>query len=184
MTAQNKKPTPPAVAPKPLEWRAQVELLDEMSRMAKVGGWEFDPATGQGSCTDEVARIHDLDPSQPVNMQLSLDCYPGASRTRLEQALKEAVELGKPYDLELAFRSTKGLLKWVRTIGRPVMEGGRVVKVWGTLQDITERKRMEDELRTSEEKFAKAFRSNPDAIVLTELETGRFVEVNEGFEKL
>ena len=42
-------------------WTTQAELLNEMSRMAKVGGWEFDPSTGQGSWTDEVARIHEDD---------------------------------------------------------------------------------------------------------------------------
>jgi two-component system NtrC family sensor kinase len=184
MSAKKNKKIGLVVPARPLTWPEQVELLNEMSRMAKVGGWEFDPATGQGSWTDEVARIHDLDPGQPGNMQFSLDCYTGESRTRMEQALRDVVEQGKPYDLELAFRSAKGILKWVRTTGRPVLEGGRVVKVWGTLQDITERKQAEQKLRLSEEKFSKIFDSSPESIMLTELDTGRFVEVNESFEKL
>ncbi len=178
------KNSAPEAAPPATAWQAQAELLNEMSRMAKVGGWEYDPATGQGGWTDEVARIHDLDPCQRGDLQLSLSCYTGESRTRMEQALREAVELGKPYDLELAFRSTKGLLKWVRTIGRPVVENGRVVKVWGTLQDISERKRVEQALLLSEEKFSKLFDSSPEAILLSELDTGRIVEINESFEKL
>ena len=50
--------------------------------------------------------------------------------------------------------------------------------------DITGRRRAQDELRASEEKFSKAFVSSPDAIAITLLESGRIIEVNEGFEKL
>jgi PAS domain S-box-containing protein len=174
----------PAKAPQPAAWHAQAELLNEMSRMAKVGGWEFYPDTGQVVWTDEVARIHDLDPAHPATVQFCLNFYPGESRSRIEQAVQAAVTLGQPYDLELAFRSAKGRLKWVRTMGRPVQAGGRVVKVWGTMQDITARVQAEQTVRLSEEKFAKVFHSSPDAIVLTELDTGRIAEANEAFEAL
>lgn len=50
-----------------------------------------------------------------------------------------------------------------------------------TALDITERKRMEEALRRSEDKFAKAFHASPDAILITRLDDGKIVEVNEGF---
>ncbi|MFC5695086.1 PAS domain S-box protein [Pseudomonas sp. GCM10022186] len=52
-----------------------------------------------------------------------------------------------------------------------------------TFLDTTERKRAEHALRISEEKFAKAFRSTPDAVVITDRASGRFIEVNAGFER-
>lgn len=55
--------------------------------------------------------------------------------------------------------------------------------VRGLAHDITEQKRTESALRRSQEKFAKAFRSSPIEIVITTLEEGRFVEVNESFER-
>jgi len=48
-------------------------------------------------------------------------------------------------------------------------------------KDITERKRAEEALRASEEKFAKAFRASPTAISLATRDEGRFLEVNDGF---
>lgn len=48
-------------------------------------------------------------------------------------------------------------------------------------QEIAERKQMGEALRLSEEKFAKAFRSSPNAITITTLEEGRHIEVNETF---
>jgi len=53
-----------------------------------------------------------------------------------------------------------------------------------TLRDITQQQRSEAALKASEEKFAKAFHSSPDAISITEHDTGRYVEVNDGFCRL
>ncbi|MNF35414.1 Phytochrome-like protein cph2 [compost metagenome] len=52
-----------------------------------------------------------------------------------------------------------------------------------TFLDTTERKRAENALRKSEEKFAKAFRSTPEAVVITDRASGRFIEINAGFER-
>ncbi|HMD79770.1 MAG TPA: PAS domain S-box protein, partial [Anaerolineales bacterium] len=49
------------------------------------------------------------------------------------------------------------------------------------VQDVTHRKKMEESLRASEEKFAKSFQSSPDAVTISVVDTGKFVEVNEGF---
>ncbi len=53
-----------------------------------------------------------------------------------------------------------------------------------TLRDITQQQRSEAALKASEEKFAKAFHSSPDAITITERDTGRYLEVNDGFCRL
>ncbi|NHZ72153.1 MAG: PAS domain S-box protein, partial [Aquificales bacterium] len=51
-------------------------------------------------------------------------------------------------------------------------------------REIAERQRIEHELRMSEEKFAKAFRSSPNALVISELETSVILDINESFETL
>lgn len=53
-----------------------------------------------------------------------------------------------------------------------------------TFRDISARQRAEAALKASEEKFAKAFHSSPDAIVIIERDSGRYIEVNEGFCRL
>ena len=63
-------------------------------------------------------------------------------------------------------------------------EDGRVISIVAEGRDITDRKYTEQALRESEEKFAKAFRASPDAISISEAATGRFIEVNEGYEQL
>ncbi len=127
--------------------RREEELLRLTGEMAQVGGWEFDPATGKGTWTAEVARIHDLDPEIVPNVELGLGFYVGESRTRIVQAVKDASECGTPYDLELELVSAQNNHKWVRTIGLPVKQGDRVVQVKGIFQDITARKQVENEIR-------------------------------------
>jgi PAS domain S-box-containing protein len=51
-------------------------------------------------------------------------------------------------------------------------------------RNITERKNMENKLKLSEEKFSKAFMFSPDAIIISELETSKYIDVNEAFELL
>jgi PAS domain S-box len=100
------------------------KLLHMTGEMAKVGGWEFNAVTGAGSWTDEVARIHGLDPDVTTTMQFGVSFFTGESRKRIEQAIREAVEDARPYDLELEMMSADGLHKWVRTHGIPHTKGG------------------------------------------------------------
>jgi PAS domain S-box-containing protein len=123
------------------------------SEMAKVGGWEFDPETSKGTWTDEVARIHDLDPAQETNVEMGMSFYGDDSRKKIEQAVREAVEMAKPYDLELEMVTARGNHKWVRTMAFPFVQDGKVVKVQGIFQDITERKQIEKALQQAHDQL-------------------------------
>jgi len=122
------------------------ELLTTVGSMAKVGGWEFDVRTGQGTWTKEVAKIHDMDPNEATSVQIELAFFQDESRKKIEAAVKAAIEHGVPYDLELEMTTAQGTHKWVRTIGQPVKDNGEVVKVWGSFQDISEQKQAAQEI--------------------------------------
>lgn len=119
-------------------------LLNEMSRIAKIGAWEFDVETLEGNWTAETARIYDLDPGLSINVEDGKRIYVDESKKIIEKAVSEAIVKGKSYDLELQIVTSKGNHKWVRTIGHPVKEDGKVIRVQGTLQDISERKQFEE----------------------------------------
>jgi len=127
--------------------KEQGDLLEDMSRIGKIGGWEFDALSGEGTWTKETAIIHDLDHEAPTNKEIGLDQFQGESRREIDKAVQMAIEQGTPYDLELDIVTDKGNHKWVRTIGIPEKHGKKVVKVRGILQDITERVKTEEELR-------------------------------------
>lgn len=127
----------------------QEALLEDAGELAHFGGWEFDPTTGKGEWSAEVARIHELDPAAEATSEIGLSFYQDESKLKIENAVFQAITQGTPYDLELELTTQKGTKKWVRTIGRPVMRDGKVVRVRGSIQDITKRKNTEQELRQS-----------------------------------
>ena len=127
------------------------ELIKEMGRVAKIGGWEFDPVSGKGTWTEETARIHDLNPNNPTNADIGLSFYKDESLIKINTAIKEAVAFGKPYNLELEMTTAKGIHKWVQTIGHPIIEKGKVIRLRGSFQDITEQKQSENNERLAHE---------------------------------
>ena len=148
----------------------QKSFLQQMGKMAKVGGWEFDPVTGKGIWTEEIALIHDLNPNEEISLAKGLGFYSVDSRIKIEKAINDAVESGKPYDLELELVNAKGIHKWVRTIGKPSSENGKNMKILGSFQDITETKVAELSLRESEEKFRNIVETANEGIMIADSE--------------
>ena len=171
--------------------RIQDELLRLSGEMSKIGGWEFDTKTMCGTWTDEVARIHDLNPKKKVDVDFALTFYSGESRKKIDLAIKKAIEEATPYDLELEIKTHKGNLKWVRTMGIPELELGKVTRVRGFFQDITTQKHTEIERRKSEENYHSLFENMLNGFVYCQLifSKGRPVDfiihdVNKTFETL
>ncbi|MGH9492998.1 MAG: PAS domain-containing sensor histidine kinase, partial [Terriglobales bacterium] len=90
---------------------------------------------------------------------------------------------GRAQDLEVRLRTKSGEVRQVLLSAECIELEGETYLVAGS-KDITERKLAEEALRRSEEKFAKAFRSHPDAITISTLKDGHLLEVNEGFLRL
>jgi len=130
------------------ELREAHRLLTKVQALAKLGGWNYEADTRTITWTDEVYRIHgvgvDFDPS---NVEKALAFYEPEDRRTIAAAFQRAVTTGEPYDLELRFVRADGERLWVRTMCEPVLENGTVGRVTGTIADITERKRAEQQIR-------------------------------------
>ena len=128
--------------------KKSVQLLRDTGEMAQVGGWELDLSTKEVSWTEEVGRIHGIEPGYKPKLEEALNFYAPESRPALEEVLKKAAETGEPYDLESLFIPSGSKDKiWVRSLGRAVYSGGKIVKLAGTFQNIDKYKRAEEEIR-------------------------------------
>ena len=90
---------------------------------------------------------------------------------------------GQPQSFGWRHRRLGGTLFEAEVSLNRIEVGGRIC-LQAIVRDVTERKRAEELLRGSEEKFAKAFQASPMIIVLSRASDGRLIDVNEAFEKL
>jgi diguanylate cyclase (GGDEF)-like protein/PAS domain S-box-containing protein len=130
------------------ELREAYQLVDEVQRLSKLGGWRYDCATARIKWTDEVYRIYgvgpEFDPSDPLK---NVGFYHPEDAPTIADAFRRAVELGEAYDMELRLIRKDDQQIWVRTIGNPQLEHGVVVRVTGNIIDISERKAAEEKIR-------------------------------------
>jgi PAS domain-containing protein/DNA-binding CsgD family transcriptional regulator len=123
-----------------------LSLLNATGRMAKVGGWEFDVETLKQLWTEEVYHIHEIDLNHEPDVKKGLSFYSPESKPIIESAVQRVISHGEPFDLELQFITAKGNHRWVHAIGEAQRKNRKTKKVFGTFQDVTERKHMEIEL--------------------------------------
>ena len=159
--------------------RRSRDLLDLTQRLAGVGGWDRDPATGATEWTDEAYRVHGLsrDAHDPSDHEISIAMYDPGDRERIREAFGRLVAEGEPYDLELGFVNAQGEHLWVRTMGRAELRDGRVARTYGNIMDVTERRRSEDSLREALQWQERIFEASRDAVFISD-EDARFTAVN------
>jgi diguanylate cyclase (GGDEF)-like protein/PAS domain S-box-containing protein len=131
--------------------RRSERLLAETQRLAHVGSWEWE-APGRldrMSWTDEMYRLAGLVPqSVMVTPRLWLDVTHPADRQRVAAALTEAFTRPGPFELAQRMMLTSGEVRHLAVRGEVEHDAkGRPVRVWGSAQDVTERHRVQEELR-------------------------------------
>ncbi|MCH8178944.1 MAG: response regulator [Proteobacteria bacterium] len=163
--------------------RDKQRLLDRMSTLAKVGGWSIDVASGKGTRTDGAARILDLDPADPASLSFrdGLKYFEGEPHTRITQALLRAIEDGQPYALELPLTSAKGVTKWIRTQGAPVVQDGHVVRLEGAIQDISEVQQARAALQAHQEHLEQMVRERTAELEAARQEAERLTRIKSDF---
>ena len=123
--------------------------LAEAQRVAKIGNWTFDLATSKMRWSRELYRIFGVEERKDdVHYRFFLECVDTRDRPFVEKVSKEARITGKPIDIEFRIATPDGTMKTIREVGYARRdENGTVIGSFGTVQDITERKRVEEALK-------------------------------------
>ena len=159
--------------------------LKEAQRIAHVGSWRLDLATGQVSWTEELYRMLGLDPgSPPPPYTEHQQLFAPSSWQQLSTALARTQETGQSYELELEYISRDGREGWMLAIGEALRDtGDHIVALRGTAQDITHRKRTEESLQREQALFSGLIGTTPDHIYFKDRQS-RFVRINESMAQV
>ena len=154
--------------------------LQNAQRIAHIGWWERDFTTNRVSLSDEVSRIFGLDPVDLPEWQARwLNLIHPEDRPRTAQAAAAALVPGGPrYDIEYRVVRSDGTERIVHSQGDMQWDvSGQPVRQFGVLQDITELRQAERELRASEARFRTFVDYATDAFLLLD-EHSTVLDVN------
>ncbi|MBN2886725.1 MAG: diguanylate cyclase [Chromatiaceae bacterium] len=129
--------------------RRQRLMHARTERIAHIGSWEWEIATDRVTWSEEMFRIFQLDPAKGAPSYAEhRQLYEPEDMARLHEAVDRAVRFGAPYELELRAIRRDGERRLCLSTGFADMNrSGQVVRLFGALQDVTERKRLEASLR-------------------------------------
>src|SRR5271163_624768 len=135
--------------------------LMHAQRLANMGSWQWDVQTDTVTWSEQLYRIAGRDSTLPaVSYQDHATLYAHESWLRLRSAVEEALRSGTPYELDLEMNHADGAKRWVIAKGEVRRAGsGHIVKLRGTVDDITERKRVQEDLRKSEQRLRLAIQA-------------------------
>lgn len=129
--------------------RRSTERLNEAQRIAHLGAWELDLVTRQLVWSDEVFRIFEIDPARyEASYEVFMAVVHPEDRDRVHQVYTDSLKNQVPYEVTHRLLMKDGRIKWVHE--RCLSEfdaAGKPLRSRGMVQDITERKEIEDKVR-------------------------------------
>ncbi len=164
--------------------REREDLLRLALEGARMGTWDWDLRTGAIIWSDHAEEIFGLPSGRfdgSYEMYLSL-VHPD-DRAKLEEAVEASMAGSSSYYVEHRIVWQDGTVHWLQCKGKVYRdEAGEPVRLAGVVADITEQKHAREALRESEARYRALVEHAPEAIVVLDVETGRFVDCNTNAE--
>jgi len=166
-------------------------MMATAQHLAHCGSWELDldrPDIQVNSLrwSDECYRIFGFEPgSVAVTNEFFFSRVPVEEHAAITQAVAKAIAEGRDYSIEHRVVQPSGEVRYVHEQARVLLDQhtGRPLKMVGTVQDITERRKVEHELSRSEEQFRSAMQHSPIGMALV-APNGHFLKVNEALSAI
>lgn len=159
-------------------------LIEIAGKAAKLGGWVVHLPDRRIELAEETWAIHERPRGKTVTFEEGIGYFAPEWRDAITRHFETCVATGLPYDIEVKIIDGTGRRKWVRAIGVAIRDDmGHISRIQGALQDIDERKRLENTARDLERRLAESMENISDA--LFQLDTDwRFTYLNRQAERL
>ena len=142
------------------------ELLDDASSLSRIGGWETDLINHKVHWSEVVHEIHQTNPkSFEPSFKKGIEFYRPDFRPMIQAQFDQALSEGTPINFEAVIITRNNKEVWVRSIGKPEFINGQCVRIYGSFQDITERKEAQLALNKAYEERNNLLGSIGDAFI-------------------
>ena len=166
--------------------RESQATLAVAQRISRLGNWDWDLTSDKLTWSDEMYRIFAVDPEEfsPTYEWFLQSVHP-EDREMVVRSVNDAIYNKKAFELDFRIVLAIGAVRTLSARAEVTYDAqGNPLHMVGTNQDITWRIEAELALRSSEEKFSKAFHASPDSIVISRAEDGTYIDVNEAFTEI
>lgn len=174
------------------EWKKAEEkllksktILQEAEKLSNIGSFEWNIPGKTITVSEGWQRIHGTKKSVLEIEKLMKIAYPG-DVAKINQTFDDALSNKTPYHIEhRIIRQNDNETRLIKARGKAIFdEKGKPLKIYGSVEDITDRKQAEQALKESEKKYKALFSTSPDAILLANRRTGIIEAANETAEAL
>ena len=136
-------------------------------KVARLGGWTIDLPERTLTWSDENCLIHDVPPGYTLTLDEGIGYFLPEHRPIVSRYVQDCAQHGIPYEFVLPKRTAKGRLIWVRSIGEAVRDAaGKIVRLQGAFQDISEQKEAEIRMLALESRLIITLESITDGFCL------------------
>lgn len=152
-----------------------IEFYRDVLALAQLGIWERNIVTGKVYWNKAIFDIYE-DPAFVPELSNSLKFY--KEPHRLELMVVEAIRTKQPQEARLEIITAKGNMRWVKARVNAAFENDECVRLYGTLEDITENHNLHTRLAEREESFHQAFNFAPIGMAIVSTK-GEWIRVNQ-----
>ena len=166
----------------------QQALLEEAQAMAGMGSWSSDADERRSWWSPGLFKVFGVDPASGGGYEAHDELIHPDDRAAVRGALARAALDGEPFDITYRLIRPDGVERIMHGRGASAERvDGRITRVWGTTQDVTERHRLETSRREAEVRFRTAFEHAPIGVCVLSLRganAGQWITVNPALARL
>ena len=147
-------------------------LLAETGELANVGGWELDLTSNIVHWTTQTCRIHGMPENYKPQLEEAIGFYTPEARPAIKNVIQQAINEGRPWDIELPLMQKGGDTIWVRSVGHVEYDHGTPKRLIGALQNITDRVLQRQALENAHERINVATESGKIGVWEWDIDNG------------